>query len=228
MKNRELIEKARADAINRANSGAVMTEAEMRLANLNQEGVDKLALAPFKLSAAKSEASKLETEAAYAPKILDADLAFTRARTVDALRPPTSSGSGSGTGGKPPSLAQDRLALNSLKQQVKDAFVAGDTFAKNKYFAEAERKFNETGAAIAAYNIIAARRGLPPIGKPGTSKAFNEYVAKNGMPSGRGKAAVTGGQARPAGVGPDWKLEKDSKGNKAWVNPSRTKFVETR
>jgi len=66
MKNRELIEKARADAINLANSGAAMTKAEMEFANLTQDGVDKLAIAPFKLSAAKSEATKLGVEAKYA------------------------------------------------------------------------------------------------------------------------------------------------------------------
>jgi hypothetical protein len=125
-------------------------------------------------------------------------------------------------------LNQDRLALNSLKQQVKDAFAAGDTFAKNKNFAEAERKFNETGAAIAAYNKIAARRGLPSIGKPGSSKYFNEYVNKYGFPSKQGKKTGTGGQSRPAGVGPDWKLETDKNGVSAWVNPSRTKYVEVR
>jgi hypothetical protein len=228
LQNEDAIEKARADAIALSRTGVELDKEQFALTQLRRNDVKALATQQADIDLAVANASKATTEAKYAPRILDADLALTRARTVDALRPPASSGGSSGAGEKPPSLNQDRMALNSLKQQVKDAFVAGDTFAKNKYFAEAERKFNETGAAIAAYNIIAARRGLPPIGKPGTSKAFNEYVAKNGMPSGRGKAAVTGGQARPAGVGPDWKLEKDSKGNKAWVNPSRTKFVETR
>jgi hypothetical protein len=42
-------------------------------------------------------------------------------------------------------------------------------------------------------------------------------------------ALATGGQgARPAGVGPDWTLETDAQGNRAWVSPQRDKFVEVK
>jgi hypothetical protein len=225
LQNVDAIEKARADAIALAKTGVEMDAQQLALTKLKRDDVKSLATQQADIDLANANAKKAGIEADNAQAVINADLAFTRARTVDALRPPASSGSG-GTGEKPPSLNQDRLALNSLKQQVKDAFAAGDLFAKNKNFAEAERKFNETGAAIAAYNIIAARRGLPSIGKPGSSKYFNEYVNKYGFPSKQGKKTGTGGQSRPAGVGSDWKLETDKNGNRAWVNPSRTKYVE--
>lgn len=94
LKNRELIEKARADAINRANSGVAMTKGEMELANLNQEGVDKLAMAPLKLSAAKSEAEKLRVEALYAPRIAEGELNAQAALAEARRRPPPPRGSG--------------------------------------------------------------------------------------------------------------------------------------
>jgi hypothetical protein len=186
LQNADAIEKARADAIALSRTGVELDAQQLALTKLKRDDVKALATQKADIDLAVATASKATTEAAYAPRILDADLALTRARTVDALRPPASSGSGSGDGDKPLSPAQITLRLNALRKQVNDSFKTGDTYAKSKNFAEAERKFNETGAAIAAYNKLAARAGLPPIGKPGTSKAFNEYVNKNGMPSGRG------------------------------------------
>jgi hypothetical protein len=227
LQNVDAIEKARADAIALAKTGVEMDAQQLALTKLKRDDVKSLATQKADIDLAVAKASSAQTEAKYAPQVFEAEIDSQRALAEDRRRPPASSGGG-GSGEKPPSLNQDRLALNSLKQQVKDAFAAGDLFAKNKNFAEAERKFNETGAAIAAYNKIAARRGLPSIGKPGTSKYFNEYVNKYGFPSKQGKKTGTGGQSRPAGVGPDWKLETDKNGISAWVNPSRTKYVETR
>jgi hypothetical protein len=186
LQNADAIEKARADAIALSRTGVELDAQQLALTKLKRDDVKSLATQKADIDLANANASKATTEAAYAPRILDADLALTRARTVDALRPPASSGSGSGTGEKPLSAAQATLRLNALRKQVSDSFKAGDAYANSKNFAEAERKFNETGAAIAAYNKLAASAGLPSIGKPGTSKAFNAYVAKNGMPSGRG------------------------------------------
>jgi hypothetical protein len=101
LKNRELIEKARADAINRANAGATLTEGEMTLANLNQEGVNKLAMAPLELSAAKSKAKTLEVEANYAEELKRLEVQTQKAaiRASDALaayrkNPPSANSTG--------------------------------------------------------------------------------------------------------------------------------------
>ena len=224
LQNEDAIEKARADAIALVRTGVEVSKEQFALTKLGRDDVKALATQKADIDLAVANASKAQTEAKYAPQVFEAEIDAQRALAEDRRRPPVSSGSG--TGEKPPSLNQDRLSMNSLQKQVKEAFAAGDTFAKNKNFAEAERKFNEVGAAMAAYNIIAARRGLPSIGKPGSSKYFNEYVNKYGFPSKQGKKTGTRSQSRPAGVGPDWKLEKDKDGNEAWVNPSRTKFVE--
>ncbi len=101
LKNRELIEKARADAINLINSGAAATEGEMRLANLTQEGVNNLAMAPLKLSAAQSEAKKLKVEADYAEELQQLEVQTQQAaiRASDALaayrkNPPSANSTG--------------------------------------------------------------------------------------------------------------------------------------
>jgi hypothetical protein len=224
LQNEDAIEKARADAIALAKTGVEMDAQQLALTKLGRDDVKALATQKADIDLAVAKASSAQTEAKYAPQVFEAEIDAQRALAEDRRRPPVSSSSSNGE--KPPSLNQDRLSMNSLQKQVKEAFAAGDTFAKNKNFAEAERKFNEVGAAMAAYNIIAARRGLPSIGKPGSSKYFNEYVNKYGFPSKQGKKTGTGGQSRPAGVGSDWKLETDKNGNRAWVNPSRTKYVE--
>ncbi len=33
---------------------------------------------------------------------------------------------------------------------------------------------------------------------------------------------------RPTGVGKDWRLSQDAQGNRAWVSPDGTKFVEVK
>ena len=187
MKNRELIEKARADAINRANSGAVMTEAEMRLANLNQEGVDKLAEAPLKLQKLKAETTIAETTARFAPQVAAADLAFTNARTVDALRPPTSSGGAGGTGTLSPTQAFNRanaarVRLEKLEKRIIEADGKGDVAAT-------EQLLNQYKSDRDAYNQNAPGAGLAPItirGFPVKLPKYEAYVKKKGRhPSGK-------------------------------------------
>lgn len=53
-----------------------------------------------------------------------------------------------------------------------------------------------------------------------------EYrIGKGGEKAAPTPAAPSG---RPAGVGADWTLQQDAKGNKAWVSPDKTKFVEVK
>ena len=91
----DAVQKARDEAIALQNAGAAMTEQQIRLAGMTQEGATNLALAPFKLRVGKAEASKAETEAEYAPKQAAAELESTQALADYRRRPPAPrSGSG--------------------------------------------------------------------------------------------------------------------------------------
>jgi hypothetical protein len=125
--------------------------------------------------------------------VINADLAFTRARTVDALRPPASSGSG-GTGGLSPNQAN--IKLGKLDKQMDETFAAASEASNRGNFAEAERKLIEYAAVRTARNNTAALLGIPPkTGVPKLIKSYETYVKKRGShPSGRklgsGKAAA--------------------------------------
>jgi hypothetical protein len=222
----DAIQKARDRAIEIQNAGGAMSEQQMRLANMSQEGATNLALAPFKLRVGKAEASKAETEAEYAPRVFDADLAYTRARTVDALRPPASSGSG-GTGTLSPTQAG--LRAKEAKQdleKIEERIIASEEEGTHSLTYDLLTEYANARTAFNNAAIVAGRSPITTTKFPTNLPNFNKYLKERQAK--RGKPAVTGGQSRPAGVGPDWKLEKDSKGNRAWVNPSRTKFVEIR
>ena len=187
----DAIQKARDRAIEIQNAGGAMSEREMKLANMTEEGATNLALAPFKLRVAKAEASEAEIKSDTAREVIDADLAYTRARTADALRPPASSGSGGtgGTGGKPLSPAQAfnraeaaRKRLSSLEEKI----IASD---KSGNHTNTERLLNEYRANRDAYNKNAAGAGLAPItgrGFPVRLPKFEDHVAKKKRyPSGK-------------------------------------------
>jgi len=63
-----ILEKARADAVAAVRSGQDVDEQTLRLASLNRKDMLEEATAPFVVGKAKSEASKAETEARYAPE----------------------------------------------------------------------------------------------------------------------------------------------------------------
>jgi hypothetical protein len=133
LKNRELIEKARADAINRVNSGAVVTEGEMRLANLNQEGVDNLAMSPFRLSEAKSKASKAKTEADTALETINAENDLRRKQGI--YYENYAGGRGGDGGDKPMTANQVQTKIGDLKKERRGLVIklnAATTVGKEK------------------------------------------------------------------------------------------------
>jgi hypothetical protein len=190
LKNRELIEKARADAINRANAGVAMTEGEMRLANLNQEGVNNLAMAPLQLQKLKAEAEEATVKAGSAQAVIDAALKESGARAFNYMQPPSGGSSGSdGTAGKPLSSAQAtargaaaKTDLTRLEKQILASDEAGD-------HAQTEQLLNQYKATRDAFNRIAVVAGRAPItvrGFPLKLPSYEAYVKKKGRhPSGR-------------------------------------------
>jgi len=228
LQNEDAIEKARADAIALAKTGVEMDAQQLALTKLKRDDVKALATQKADIDLAVANASKAQTEAKYAPQVFEAEIDAQGALAEDRRRPPASSGSG-GTGGLSPNQAN--IKLGKLDKQMDETFAAASEASNRGNFAEAERKLIEYAAVRTARNNTAALLGIPPkTGVPKLIKSYETYVKKRGAhPSGRklgsGKAA-TRSQSRPAGVGPDWKLEKDKDGNEAWVNPSRTKYVE--
>lgn len=216
----QAIDDARSKAIEMANAGVQMSKEEYALANLKDADVVALGTQEARIDEAKAKADKAKIDAKYAPEVYEAEIDRTRAQAEDARRPPASSG-GSGTGALSPNQAN--IKLGKLDKQMAEAFAAATEASNRGNFAEAERKLGEYAAARAARNSTAALLNIPPIsGVPKLIKSYETYVRKRGAhPSGRKL-----GSGRPAGVGPDWKLETDKKGNKAWVNPSRTDYVE--
>jgi len=233
LQNVDAIDKARADAIALAKTGVEMDAQQLALTKLKRDDVKSLATQQADIDLANANAREAVIKANNAQDVINADLAYTRARTVDALRPPASSGSG-GTGDGNLSPNQANIKLGKLDKQMEEVFAAASEASNRGNFAEAERKLGEYAAVRTARNNTAALLGIPPkTGVPKLIKSYETYVKKRGAhPSGRklgsGKAATPSGQSRPAGVGPDWKLETDKNGVSAWVNPSRTKYVEVR
>jgi len=197
MKNRELIEKARADAINRANAGATLTEGEMRFANLTQEGVNNLAEAPLKLQKLTAETKEAEVKANNAQVVIDAALNESRAKAFNYMQPPA--GGGGGTGGAPSQAQATKQAegserdLKKLEKQILASEEDGNhpqTFQLLQQYGRVKAKFNEVAAAANRSPIIAK-------GFPITLRGFEAYVKKNGFPS--GGSAAPARAAAPAG-----------------------------
>ena len=183
----DAIQKARDRAIEIQNAGGAMSEREMKLANMTEEGATNLALAPFKLRVAKAEASEAEIKSDTAREVIDADLAYTRARTADALRPPASGGSGGGDGTLSPTQAYNRAESSRKKLEKLEAkIIASD---KSGNHAQTEELLNQYRADRDAYNRNAAGAGLAPItvrGFPVTLPKFEGYVTKKKRyPSGK-------------------------------------------
>jgi hypothetical protein len=235
LQNEDAIEKARADAIALARTGVEMDAQQLALTKLKREDVKSLATQKADIDLAVAKASSAQTEAKYAPQVYEAEIDSQRALAEDRRRPPASGGSG-GSGTLSPTQAGLR-GVTSKKDltDLEKMIIESD---KNEDHANTEQLLNQYKFTRDAFNRNAVAAGRAPIavrGFPVKLPKYEDYVKKNkrhpsGITSGQYKAgrssSGTGGQSRPAGVGPDWKLEKDSKGNEAWVNPSRTKFVE--
>jgi hypothetical protein len=236
LQNEDAIEKARADAIALAKTGVELDAQQLALTKLRREDVKSLATQKFDIDLAEAKASSAQTEAKYAPQVYEAEIDSQRALAEERRRPPASSG-GSGTGGI--STTQAGLRGAASKKDLTDLEKMIIESDENEDHANTEQLLNQYRATRDAFNRNAVAAGRAPItvkGFPVKLSRYEEYVRKNKRhPSGKtytmpgqggGKPAVTGGQARPAGVGNDWRLETDRNGNRAWVNPSRTKFVE--
>ena len=235
LQNEDAIEKARADAIALAKTGVEMDAQQLALTKLKRDDVKALATQKADIDLAVAEAKKAEIEANNAQAVINAGLEESRSRTISNLRPPASGRSGS-DGYTPTQLFNrantSRVQLKELEEKIIEA-------DENEDYVKAEQMLRQYGVQRDVYNQNAVAAGLAPVtirGFPVGLPGYEDYVKRNKRhPSGKNYAmpgqggvrpASTGGQSRPAGVGPDWKLEKDSKGNEAWVNPNRTKFVE--
>jgi hypothetical protein len=188
----DALQSARDKAIELANAGVQLTKEEYALAGLEDADIVNLGTQQARIEEAGAKASKAKTEAQYAPKLLDADLALTRARTTDALRPPSSGGSGGssdGTGGGPLSTAQAtargaaaKTDLTRLEKQILASDEAGN-------HAQTEQLLNQYKSTRDAFNRIAAVAGRAPItvrGFPAKLPRYEAYVKKKGRhPSGR-------------------------------------------
>ena len=190
----DALQGARDKAIELANAGVQLTKEEYALAGLEDADIVNLGTQQARIEEATAKASKAKTEAQYAPKIFDADLARTRAQTISELRPPSSGGSGGssgsdGTAGKPLSSAQAtargaaaKTDLTRLEKQILASDEAGD-------HAQTEQLLNQYKAARDAFNRIAAVAGRAPItvrGFPSKLPRYEAYVKKKGRhPSGR-------------------------------------------
>lgn len=114
LQNVEAVQKARDDAIALQNAGMQMTEQQIRLANMTQEGATAAALAPFKIRVGKAEASTAETEALYAPRIAEAQLESEGALADYRRRPPPPRG---GSGDKGMTENQRQTKISNLSKE---------------------------------------------------------------------------------------------------------------
>jgi hypothetical protein len=167
-----------------------------------------------------------------------ADLALTRARTVDALRAPSGGGGGGGGGGSgggakplPPGAraeAEGRLttAYSEQDEAYREWVAAGKpTLGRVKQGTPEWDAASKYAAARGKVNNLRRILGQPSLGelkpsaRPWTSRQENALSKSK-------PAAPARAPARPAGVGADWTLQQDAKGRKAWVSPDGKRYKE--
>jgi hypothetical protein len=186
LQNADAIEKARADAIALAKTGVEMDAQQLALTKLKRDDVKALATQQADIDLAVANASKAETEAEYAPQILQSEIALRRAQAVDALRPPASSGSG-GSGDISPTQAGLRGAAS--KKDLTDLEKMIIESDENEDHANTEQLLNQYRATRDAFNRNAVAAGRAPIqvrGFPVKLPRYEDYVKKNKRhPSGR-------------------------------------------
>jgi len=162
----DAVQKARDEAIALQNAGAAMTEQQIRLAGMTQEGATNLALAPFKLRVGKAEASKAETEAEFAPRQAAAELESTEALADYRRRPPPPRG---GSGAPKPtgsvySAIQSRI--NKISTLLSDPYTsAADKAELRAELAQKRRELAYYGGLL-GINVpapAAPAKAAPPV-----------------------------------------------------------------
>jgi hypothetical protein len=111
----DAVQKARDEAIALQNAGRAMTREQMELAGMTREDATAAAIRPFAISEAESRASKAKTEALYAPREAEANLASTAALTDFRRRPPAPRGGSSGP--KDMTDNQRRTKIGNLRKE---------------------------------------------------------------------------------------------------------------
>jgi hypothetical protein len=178
LQNIDAVQKARDEAIALQNAGMQMTEQQMRLANMTQEGATAAALAPFKVRVGKAEASKAETEALYAPRMAEAELESEGALADYRRRPPQPRG-GSGDKGMTENQRQTKISALSKERrgimiELNDPMTLGPTKAALRVALKSidgelgELRGTRTNAAPAkaAPAKAAPAKAAPAAGKP--------------------------------------------------------------
>jgi hypothetical protein len=228
----DAVQKARDEAIALQNAGIAMTERQMRLAGMTREDATAAAIRPFAISEARSKASKAQIEADTARETINAEnilrLAQAGSYTAGGGRGRGGGGrGGDGGGGTSESepMSDTNVTNREREYRIKAdaAFESAKNLWKTKNKPGTYRALQNYGAIRDSYNKFAAENGLPPLSEPDWGDNFEGYTSQRGKakPAAKGNAGK-----RPAGVGSDWRLETDKDGNQAWVNPSRTKYVE--
>ena len=184
----DALQSARDKAIELANAGVQLTKEEYALANLEDADVVALGTQQARIDEAVARADKAQTEAEFAPQILQSEIALRKAQAVDALRPPSSGGSGgSGTGTLSPTQAG--LRAKEAKNDL-------DTIAKNIIASERAGTHSLTydlltdyANARTAFNNAAIVSGRSPITTtkfPTNLPKFNKYLKERQAKRGSG------------------------------------------
>jgi len=188
----DALQAARDKAIELANAGVQLTKEEYALANLEDADVVALGTQQARIDEAVARADKAQTEAEFAPQILQSEIALRKAQAVDALRPPSSGGSGgSGTGTLSPTQAglrakEAKSDLGSIEKRIIESERAGThslTYDLLTEYANARTAFNNAAIAAGRSPITTTKF---PTNLPKFNKYLKERQAKRGS-GGSGK-----------------------------------------
>jgi hypothetical protein len=186
----DAIQKARDRAIEIQNAGGAMSEREMKLANMTEEGATNLALAPFKLRVGKAEASKAETDALYAPQVYEAELESQGALTEQRRRPPASSGSG-GTGGTGGTLSPTQAGLRAKEakqdlEKIEERIIASEEEGTHSLTYDLLTEYANARTAFNKAAIVAGRSPITTTKFPTNLPNFNKYLKERQAKRGSG------------------------------------------
>jgi hypothetical protein len=164
----DAVQKARDEAIALQNAGMAMTEDQIKLANMTQEGATAVALAPLQKRTAVAQTTKAETEAQYAPEMakLDiegkrADIGYKRAATASQNRPPAPRGGGGGGSGRSMTENQFQSKLGALQKERRGLMIKlNDPTVQGRQRAAVQQSIGEIDGQIA--ELRATRPGAAP------------------------------------------------------------------
>jgi hypothetical protein len=165
----DAVQKARDEAIALQNAGMQMTEQQMRLANMTQEGATAAALAPFKVRAGKAEASKAETEALLAPETIRTENDLKAAQAAYYRLGGRSAGGGSGD--KPMTQNQIQTKIGDLSKERRGLMIdlnSATTVGAEKAAIKLAIQYidRELGELRGTRSTAAPARAAPAAGKP--------------------------------------------------------------